>query len=109
MYLYLGVLYKLLQGKRISAATFSREFEVSTRTIYRIVENISAAGFNIISYSGKNGGFELEKAVKLNLNFTKEEFSILISALSDFSGTESAVCLREKLMYHLNEIDKKTI
>jgi len=47
-----------LQG-RVTAEALAAEFEVSVRTIYRDIDELSAAGMPIQSDRGPNGGFQL--------------------------------------------------
>ncbi|MEP7239318.1 MAG: YafY family protein [Devosia sp.] len=50
----------LLQARgRLSAETLSRELEVSVRTIYRDIDQLSAAGVPVYADLGRNGGFAL--------------------------------------------------
>ncbi len=53
------ITHLLLQKKRLTANALAAHFEVSTRTIYRDVEALSAAGIPIFMSRGKGGGIEL--------------------------------------------------
>jgi len=76
------IIYLLLQRDTITSAELAERFEVSTRTIYRDVETLSAAGIPIYMKKGKGGGiallpdFVLDKTV-----FTDEEKENLLSSL----------------------------
>ncbi|MGH9270225.1 MAG: helix-turn-helix transcriptional regulator [Ilumatobacteraceae bacterium] len=49
----------LRQRGRLPAATLARELEVSTRTVLRDIEALSAAGVPVYAERGRNGGFAL--------------------------------------------------
>jgi predicted DNA-binding transcriptional regulator YafY len=58
----LGILLLLRGGKPVSAAELSRRFEVSTRTIYRDIESLSALGVPVEAEMGRTGGFRLSES-----------------------------------------------
>lgn len=55
----LGIITLLLRRDRVRAADLARRFEVSTRTIYRDIDALSAAGIPIVAHTGAQGGYSL--------------------------------------------------
>lgn len=62
----LSIIVLLLNKKRISAKELASRYEVTTRTIYRYMETISAAGIPIVSYQGVNGGWGIMESYRLD-------------------------------------------
>lgn len=77
------ITYLLLGRGPSTARTLAERFEVSTRTIYRDVERLSAAGIPVYMEKGRNGGigllpgFTLDKTV-----LSQEEREEVLSALN---------------------------
>lgn len=79
----LGIVYELMNKKTVTAAELARQYEVSTRTIYRDVETISMAGIPIYASKGKNGGISLTDSFVLNkLLVTQTEQQEILTALT---------------------------
>lgn len=82
------IVYIILEKGKVSARELAERFEVTTRTIYRDVENLSAAGIPIYMTKGRNGGvsllpeFTLDKAL-----LTQREKDEIMSALAGLSAT----------------------
>ncbi|MEW2354250.1 WYL domain-containing protein [Spirillospora sp. NPDC029432] len=55
----ISLLLLLRQRGRLTAATLASELEVSTRTVLRDIEALSAAGVPVYAERGRNGGFAL--------------------------------------------------
>lgn len=62
----ISIIFKLLNNEILSASSLADEFQVSSRTIYRDIEVICAAGIPVISYQGTNGGFGIIEGFKFD-------------------------------------------
>lgn len=92
-----GIVFKLLRGRRVTAKELSLDYEVSIRTIYRYLDIIGASGIPLISFSGKNGGVELDKNFKIDDNFlTLQEVKYLLNLLKKQEKTSQNSILIEK-------------
>lgn len=78
------MVYILLNKKTVTARELADHFEVSTRTIYRDVDAISAAGIPVYTNKGKGGGISLLGDFVFNKSVlsAQEQNEILISLQS---------------------------
>jgi len=66
---------------RLSAATLARELEVSTRTVLRDIDALSAAGIPVYAERGRHGGFVLSPDFRTDLTgLNREEAVALLTA-----------------------------
>lgn len=84
----LGIIYILMNKETVTAKELAERFEVSVRTIYRDIENLSMAGIPVYTQKGKNGGISLTEQFVLNkMLVTKEEQSQILAALASLKET----------------------
>lgn len=83
------IVYYLLEKGKSSAPELAKKFEVSTRTIYRDLDAISAAGIPIYATQGKGGGISLLENYVLDKSwFSEKEKEQILMALQGLSSTD---------------------
>lgn len=84
----LGIIYTLMNKESVTAAELAQRFEVSSRTIYRDIEELSMAGIPVYARKGKKGGISLTEQFVLNkLLLSKEEQQQILAALLSLQET----------------------
>ena len=77
----LEMLFDLLEKRTVTAQAFADKFEISVRTVYRYVDELSCV-LPIQVMRGRNGGICISDSYKLPKGFmTKEEYESAIEAL----------------------------
>lgn len=80
----ISIIMILLERETISASKLAKMLEVSTRTIYRDIDAINAAGVPIVSFPGINGGIGIMSTYKVEKKlFTLSDVTQLMKALSN--------------------------
>lgn len=103
----LSILILLQMRGRLSAETLAAEFEVSVRTIYRDIDQLSAAGVPVYAERGRAGGFALMDGYRTKLTgFTPAEADALVlagvgGAASDLGIGAEAAAAQLKLLASL--------
>jgi predicted DNA-binding transcriptional regulator YafY len=82
------IVYLILEKGKVPARELAERFEVTTRTIYRDVESLSAAGIPVYMSKGRNGGLSLLPEFVLDKTvLTQREKDEILSALAGLSAT----------------------
>ena len=99
-YLSLGILLELLKKEKVPAKYIADKYEVSTRTVYRYLNDLETAGVPTVTYPGKNGGIGIDKRFKFETNFLTEDEKVFLRSLLSISSnknTELATSIANKL------------
>ncbi len=100
----LSLLLILQTRTRLTAAELARELEVSERTVYRDVDELSAAGIPVQADRGPGGGFQLLDGYRTQLTglVPLEAEAVFITGLPDTAAAlglgPAATSARRKLM-----------
>lgn len=83
-----AIIYILLNKGTVTAPELAERFEVSVRTIYRDVEQLSMAGIPVYTRRGKNGGISLMDHFVLDkMVISQEEQQRILAALASLRET----------------------
>lgn len=96
----LGIVYILLKRGTVTARELAEQFEVSVRTIYRDVEQLSMAGIPVYARKGKNGGISLtERFVLDKMMISEGEQKRILAALESLreTGAQEDEAILQKL------------
>lgn len=95
------ILMLLLSRRKITAREIADRYDVSIRSVYRYVEELSVSGIPVDVARGRYGGITIADTFKLPAGyFTREEYASAINALRAFStqvGDEATLSALEKL------------
>ena len=103
------IVYLLLYRKKVTAKELAERFEVSTRTIYRDIDTLSAARIPIYTNKGKDGGiFLMEHFILNRALLSEEEQQLILSALKGvqtITDDTNDTLERMRTLFHQQETD----
>ncbi|CEO20466.1 helix-turn-helix transcriptional regulator [Paraclostridium sordellii] len=100
------IIILLLNKKIVTAKELADKFQVSTRTIYRDIEELSLSGIPVYMNKGKNGGIYLLEEYSLNKTILSEkDKQSLIIALKTLEATKypEIDSITNKISFMLNK------
>lgn len=102
----IDILFILLSRQKVSAKYLADRLDVSLRTIYRYIDELSIV-VPIYNTRGRNGGFSISETYKLPSSFfTKEENDFLRGVLSNMNNEVNSQMLT-RILDKITAISKK--
>lgn len=77
-YLTFAILLELGRYDIVPARVLADKFEISTRSVYRYLDELESAGIPTFTRMGKNGGVGLKKTVALESLFLSENDKVFL-------------------------------
>lgn len=79
----LDMLMLLLSKRKLSARQIADRYEISTRSVYRYIEELNICGVPVDVMRGRYGGIKIADTFRLPAGyFTREEYSATVNALN---------------------------
>lgn len=92
-----GIINHLQEKGTARADDLAEKFEISPRSIYRYVDQMSMEGVPIYTQIGRNGGIYMEERYIVDKTFlTKDEMDYLLNLLKE-NGSSPAQKIKNKL------------
>ena len=79
----INILMLLLSKRKLTAREIARRYDISTRSVYRYVDELNVCGVPVDVARGRYGGITIPDTFRLPTGyFTREEYASAINALS---------------------------
>ena len=102
----LKILFLLLSRDRVSAKFIANRFDLSLRTVYRYIDELSLSDVPIYNIRGRNGGYTIADTFKLPAGYlTDEEIDAICSTLIELNKNLSSSII-ETAVYKIKAISK---
>ncbi len=89
-YLSLSILLELTKKEKVTAKYLANKFEISTRSVYRYLDELESAGIPTYTQVGKNGGIGIEKNFVLDrIILNSQEKELLKNCLENINTENS--------------------
>ncbi len=83
----IAIIIVLINKEKVTATELANKFQVSKRTIYRDINDISLAGIPIVTTIGSDGGIMIDKNYKINKTiFTEKELNTILLSLHSLAS-----------------------
>ncbi len=96
-YLSFAILLELAKKEKVTAKYLANKFEISTRSVYRYLNELESAGIPTFTIVGKNGGIGIEKNFALDSLLLNNEDKALIKQSLNLINNEHSNNLIIKL------------
>ena len=91
-FILFGILITLLKNNTVTAKQLAQQFEISTRTVYRYIDELSISGVPIYCVKGRNGGIRIMQDYIFDKSFfTCEEKEFLCCSLKTQTGENGEI------------------
>lgn len=97
----IDIMMTLLSKRKMTARQLADKYEISTRSVYRYVEELNVCGVPVDVERGRYGGISIPDTFRLpSYYFTREEYAATVNALGAMAsqvGDKSVLTAMEKL------------
>ena len=104
----IDILFLLLSREKVSAKYIAEKFNISTRSVYRYIDELSIP-VPIYNIRGRNGGYTISDTFKISSAFlTEEEKELLLNCLKTIDSELNSETLN-RIINKISSISKKAI